>query len=112
MCLKRLFRKNSGRKNSKVISAKPDMTLDERWLSFVNIFYSDKPRLADMLKHASITKEGQMQVIAIQVRNSPQEQWLLKGPLEELKGLFAKNYSSNTTDYTIILKRTDDFESA
>ena len=112
MFLKSLFRKDSGRKDSKAISVKPDMVMDERWLSFVDCYYLDKPRLADLLRRASITKEGQVLVIAIPVSNSLQEEWLLKGPLKELKKLFAKHSRSDINDYKIILKRTDDFASA
>ena len=69
-----------------------------------------KPRLADLLRRASITKEGQVLVIAIPVSNSLQEKWLLNDPLEEIKGLFGAHYNLSTFKYNIILKREEDFD--
>ena len=50
MFLKRLFRKDSGRKDSKAVFVKPDMVLDERWLSFVDCYYLEKATTCRFIK--------------------------------------------------------------
>ena len=96
---------------SESVCRNPEMQATERWMLFVNCFYKDKPRLASLLRSASITEEDGRKVIAIPVRMQAQEQWLSNGPLGEIRELFAKHSQMNDSDYRIILKRADDFAS-
>ena len=86
----------------------PDMSLAEEWRLFAECFYSDKPRLQNILLDAEFSQEDGSEVISIPVQNAFQEDWLRAGPLDEITSLFKqKTRFFPSSHYSITLKRKD-----
>lgn len=85
----------------KKLEDNPEMSLKDEWDFFADCFYNDKPRLQAMMKEAHVTEELGRSVIILPVRSSFQLDWLLAGPLDEMRELFARKTTRKESDYTI-----------